>query len=71
MAKKWPNPTELRQLAEGELTSQLDTLRKDLWQHRVKAKQGTLQQTHLLSAMRAQIARIRTVLVAQRKTETK
>ena len=49
---------ELRALPVAELQTQLQTLRQELWQHHVKAKDGSLQQTHQLRLVRRQIARV-------------
>ena len=56
---------ELRGMTAPDLHGQLEKLRRDLWQLRLKAKDGSLQQTHELAAMRRQIARIHTVLNEQ------
>ena len=65
MAEKRPGVKELRALPAVELQGHVQSLRQELWEHRVKAKQGALQQTHLLRALRRQIARIQTVLSEQ------
>ncbi len=62
MSKKAPNAKELRGMPEADLKTQLETLRQELWQSRAKARQGALQQTHLLRSLRRQIARAQTVL---------
>ena len=56
---------ELRGLGPAELQAQLEKLRQELWDQRVKAKEGALQQTHQLSEARRQIARIQTILREQ------
>ncbi len=65
MAEKLPKTKELRAMPKNELEEQLRTLRQALWQQRVKAKDGALQQTSQLGAIRHQIARIHTVLKEQ------
>ena len=46
-----------------------ESLRKEMWQHRTKAREGALQQNHVLGAARRQIARIHTVLSEQRRAQ--
>lgn len=61
MADKMPTVKELRGLPAAELQSHIEKLQQDMWQHRLKAREGSLQQTHLLSRARRQIARLRTI----------
>jgi len=56
---------ELRGLGAAELQAQIEQLRQDLWEQRVKAKEGALPQTHLPRVARRQIARIQTILREQ------
>ena len=62
MAESRVTPKELRALPVDDLKTQLNALRKDLWHHRLKARDGSLQQTHVLSRLRRQIARVNTIL---------
>jgi len=62
MAEKRPHAKELRAMPEADLKAQLETLRRELWQQRIKVNDGSLQQTHQLRAGKRQIARILTVL---------
>jgi large subunit ribosomal protein L29 len=57
---------DLRTMPEPEVTAQMEKLRQEYWQHRVKAREGSLQQTHQLRAARRQIARLLTVLREKR-----
>ena len=66
--KKLPRTSELRALPDADLTAQLEKLRRDMWQNRLKAKDGSSQQTHHLLAFRRQIARIQTVLTERKAT---
>ena len=59
---KMPRAKELQTLTETDLTAHLEKLRQELWQARTKAKEGSLQQTHLLRMAKRQIARVHTVL---------
>jgi len=65
MAEKWPKIKELRTLPPAELQAQLLKARQTLWQDRLKAREGALQQTHELRLTRRQIARVQTVMNAQ------
>lgn len=62
MAQKYPGATELKELPVDELNSQMDQLRQDLWNARIKVSNGSLQQVNTLKQMRRQIARIQTVI---------
>ena len=68
MAKEGASPKELRQLPEGELHTQMDTLRQEIWQNRIKLKQGASQQTHVVRKAKRNIARIQTLLNEKRKS---
>ena len=57
---------DLRGLPAAELKSKVDGIKQEIWQHRIKAKSGALQQVHQIGALRRQIARIETVLSQQR-----
>ena len=63
---KLSRTSELRALPDADLTAQLEKLRRDMWQNRLKAKDGSSLQTHQLLAFRRQIARIQTVLTARK-----
>ena len=65
MDEKRPMIKELRALPATELQAQLQTLRQELWQRRLKTKDGSLQQTHQLRLVRRQIARVQTLLMGQ------
>ena len=65
MAQKQPRPADLRALSAADLIAQREKLRQELWQHRMKLKEGAAQQTHLSRVMRRQIARVETMLKAQ------
>ena len=61
MAEKQMKLKELRALSGSDLQVQLDGLRQELWSSALKAREGTLQQTHLMGQLKRQIARILTV----------
>ena len=67
MAEKPSSAKELRAMPEADLLAQAEKLRRDVWQQRVKSKEGAAQQTHLIPVAKRQIARIRTILREQRK----
>lgn len=62
MAETLPSAKELRALPVEDLTAQLRKLNQELWQQRLKAKDGSLQQMHRLRQLRRQVARVHTTL---------
>ncbi len=66
MADRLPTATELRGLPAADLATQLDALRQQLWQARIKIQEGSLQQGHQIRLLRRQMARVSTVLQQQR-----
>ncbi len=66
MAEKSLGVKELRELSSADIQEQLGKLRGELWQLRLKAKEGAVQQTHQMLQIRRQIARIQTILSEQR-----
>ena len=62
MAEKLASAQELRGWPESDLHAQLEKCRQELWQLRLKAKDGALQQGHRLLMVRRQVARLLTVL---------
>ncbi len=62
MAKKRPTAKALRELPRADLLAQVEKLRQELWQHRIKTKEGAAAEMHHIPALRRQIARIHTVL---------
>ena len=69
MADKRPAAKELRALPQTDLREQAAKLRQELWQQRVKTKEGAIQQMHHGRAIRRQIARVLTVMREQAKPE--
>ncbi len=69
MAEPRVSMHDLAAMPEADLRAQVEKLRQELWQARLKAKDGSLQQTHLLSARRRQIARVLTALRQQAKAK--
>ena len=61
--------SELRALPDAELQAQLETLKRELWNQRLKIKDGSLQQNHHIALARRQIARLLTVARERRKTQ--
>ena len=70
MADTRPVAKELRALPEADLNAQLEKLRQELWQQRVKMKEGAQQQTHQGGDMRRQIARVLTVMRERQRAGT-
>ena len=68
MADKRPAAKELRALTATDLRDQAAKLRQELWQQRVKMKEGAIQQMHHGRAIRRQIARVLTIMREQAKT---
>jgi len=62
MAEVVQQADALRNLPKEELQAQLQSLRQELWQARLKTKTGALQQTHQLGRAKRSIARILTIL---------
>ena len=62
MAQKLPKAKDLRALPDPEIRTELEKLRQQLWQHRLKARDGSLQQSHYMPLVKRQIARIHTLL---------
>ena len=62
MAEQRMNAQALRQLPAEELHTQLASLRQELWQGRMKVDTGAVPQSHHVSHVRRQIARILTIL---------
>lgn len=59
---------DLRTMPEADLRAQLAQLQQDLWQRRMKARDGALPQTHHLPVIRRQIARIHTILTERARS---
>ena len=60
--------TEYKDASEEELQEKIGDLSKELFELRMQKSTGQLGQTHLISAAKKNIARIKT-LMAERKTE--
>ncbi|MBI2104582.1 MAG: 50S ribosomal protein L29 [Candidatus Omnitrophica bacterium] len=66
MAGKQSTAKALRELPRADLLAELSRLRQELWQHRIKIREGAQQQMHQIPVLRRQIARIHTVLKESR-----
>jgi large subunit ribosomal protein L29 len=62
MAEQPLSAKAIRELPDAEIQAQLEKLQQELWQSRQKVREGALQQTHTLSTLRRQIARIHTIV---------
>ncbi len=62
MATKQPTTKELRAMPDAEMRVQFEKIQQELWRHRVKVREGSLPQTHLIPAMKRQLARMQTIL---------
>lgn len=58
---------ELRVLPESGLRDRLETLRRELWQSRLKTAARSGQAPHQIRAMRRQLARVLTLLNEARR----
>ena len=65
MPEKRSSAKELRALPDADLREQAAKLRQELWQQRVKMKEGSSQQTHQGRIVRRQIARVLTIVRQQ------
>lgn len=66
MGERMPRAKDLRALSEEELKTKLQQAHRELWQHRLKAREGALQQVHALRGTKRQIARLSTLLNERR-----
>lgn len=55
-------PSELRELTMGELQSRLEQLHEEQFNYRMQKATGQLGQPHLATAVRKNIARVKTLL---------
>lgn len=62
---------KLRENSPEELTLRLEECRKELWQFRVGRVTKTLENPHVISAKRREIARILTILGEKQRTAAK
>ena len=62
MAEKTVKISDLRAMTPADLGARLSQLQQELWQYRIKVKDGSLQQAHLPRFARRQIAQLLTVL---------
>ena len=67
MAQKRASAKDLRALPPADLREQASKLRQELWQQRVKIKEGAVQQTHQGRIIRRHIARVLTIAREQAK----
>ena len=56
------NNSELREMSADELNTELLALRKEQFTLRLRKANGTLDKTHLVSRVRKEIARIKTIM---------
>lgn len=62
------NITELRQMSDKELQTELLNLRKEQFTLRMKKANGALDKTHVITLLRKTIARIKTLLTEKAET---
>jgi large subunit ribosomal protein L29 len=61
--------TDLREKSETELKEELETLRKDLFESRMKFHSRRLENTSSLRELKKSIARIQTVLAQKKEAQ--
>ena len=61
MAESRIDTKALRAAPAADLVAQVDALRRERWEHRLKLADGSIRQTHRLRILRRQLARILTV----------
>ena len=62
MANKLPKAKDLRAMPDSDIRTELEKIRQEIWQYRLKTKDGSLQQSHHVGSAKRQIARIQTIL---------
>lgn len=67
MAEKSLKAKDLRGLPEADMKEKLSKLRQTQWQNRLKSRDGSLKQMHVLRRTRREIARIHTILQELRR----
>ena len=67
---KGNTPSDLRARTEDELTEQLDTLGKEIFNLRFQRASGQLENTARVRQVRRHIARIKTILGERRRVQS-
>jgi ribosomal protein L29 len=62
---------DLVQLTNEELKKQLKETQHKLFEAKFQVRQDKLKQTHMLSGLRKEIARIKTILAAKKQSKAK
>ena len=60
--------SELREKSVSELNEQLNGLYRDQFNYRIQKRTGQLAQTHVLSAVKQDIARIKPIITEKQKS---
>ena len=71
MAEQRADAKALRALPPADLTAQVEAIRRERWEHRLKIADGSVRQTHRLRTLRRQLARVLTVLREQQAAASK
>jgi ribosomal protein L29 len=61
MAEQRIDTKALRATPAADLATQVDALRRERWDHRLKLADGSIRQTHRLRFLRRQLARMLTI----------
>ena len=67
MAKQRSDAKALRALPAADLTAQVEAIRRERWEHRLKMADGSVRQTHRLRELRRQLARVLTIQREQQR----
>ena len=62
--------SELREKSVAELQTQLQDLHKDQFNYRMQNGTGQLNQVHLISAVRRDISRVKTIITEKQRSRS-
>ena len=65
-----PNPSEVRQLSDTDITEQIDGLRRELFQLRFQQATRQLTNTHRFREVRIELAQLLTVQSERQRSAT-
>ena len=65
-----PNPSEVRQLSDSDITEQIDGLRNELFQLRFQQATRQLTNTHRFKEVRIKLAQLLTVQSERQRSAT-
>lgn len=71
MAEQRVDTKTLRATSAADLAAQVNAIRRERWDHRLKLADGSVRQTHRLRLLRRQLARMLTIQKQQAAAQTK